>query len=166
MGNALVNAVFEFVDEWLERLPEQLDVARNNFNTAEINLDDAEADYNDWLQNDGITLSECMIEKSYIIRQLKDRNEDGSLAIRAGHEKRCLNVRKAELNATVKRLQACKKEKLQRVEGLKRILRAMNDARREVEKNLCKVNRPIWEQIEEECFVKLGIERPYYHGGK
>jgi hypothetical protein len=166
VGNALVNAVFEFVDERIERLPEQLIVARNNINTAEINLDDAEVDYNDWLQNDGITLSECMIEKSNIIQQLKGRNEDGSLVIRAGDEKRHLNARKTELNGTIKRLQACKKEKLQRVEGLKRILRAMNDARREVEKDLGKISRPIWEQIEEGCFVKLGIERPYYHGGK
>jgi hypothetical protein len=166
VGNSLVNAVFEFVDERIERLPEQLVVARNNINTAEIKLDDAEADYNDWLQNDGITLSECMLERSHIIRQMKDRNEDGSLVIKPGDEKRRLNARKSELNATMKRLQAGKKEKLQRVEGLKRALRAMTDARREVEKNLGKVNRPVWEQIEEECFVKLGIERPYYHGGK
>ncbi len=122
VGNALVNAVFEFVDEQIERLPEQLVVARNNINTAKINLDDAEADYNDWLQNDGIALSECIIEKSFIIRQLKNRNEDGSLVIQAGDEKRQLNARKAELNATMKRLKVCKKEKRQRVEGLKRIL--------------------------------------------
>jgi hypothetical protein len=57
VGNSLVNAVFEFVDERIERLLEQLVVARNNINTDELNLDDAEADYNDWLQNDGITLS-------------------------------------------------------------------------------------------------------------
>jgi hypothetical protein len=133
VGNSLVNAVFEFVDERIERLPEQLVVARNNINTAEINLDDAEADYNDWLQNDGITLSECMLERSHIIRQMKDRNEDGSLVIKPGDEKRRLNARKSELNATMKRLQAGKKEKLQRVEGLKRALRAMTDARREVE---------------------------------
>jgi hypothetical protein len=50
-------AVFEFVDERIERLLEQLVVAQNNINTDELNLDDAEADYNDWLQNDGITLS-------------------------------------------------------------------------------------------------------------
>ncbi len=49
--------MFEFVDERIERLLEQLVVAQNNINTDELNLDDAEADYNDWLQNDGITLS-------------------------------------------------------------------------------------------------------------
>jgi hypothetical protein len=38
VGNALVNAVLEFVDEWIERLPEQLVVAQNNINTTEINL--------------------------------------------------------------------------------------------------------------------------------
>ncbi len=42
----------------------------------------------------------------------------------------------------------------------------MKELRREVEKNLGKLDRPIWEQIEEECFTKQGIERPYYHGGK
>lgn len=35
-----------------------------------------------------------------------------------------------------------------------------------MEESLGKVSRPIWAQIEEKCFVKLGIERPYYHGGK
>jgi hypothetical protein len=40
----------------------------------------------------------------------------------------------------------------------------MNDARREVEKKIGKVNRPIWGQIEEECFVKIGIDQPYYYG--
>ena len=126
---------------WMNKL-EQLVVARNNINTAKINLDDAEADYNDWLQNDGIALSECIIEKSFIIRQLKNRNEDGSLVIQAGDEKRQLNARKAELNATMKRLKVCKKEKRQRVEGLKRILQTMNDARREVDFFLVKSTGP------------------------
>ncbi len=49
------------------RLPEQLIVVQNNINTAKINLDDAEADYNEWLQNDGITLYECMIEKRKLL---------------------------------------------------------------------------------------------------
>ncbi len=42
----------------------------------------------------------------------------------------------------------------------------MKEVHREVEKNLGKLDRPIWEKIEEECFTKQGIERPYYHGGK
>jgi hypothetical protein len=79
--NSLVNAVFEFVDECIEGLPEQLVVAHNNINTAEINLEDAEADYNDWLQNDGTTLSECLIEKSNIVQWLKGQNGEGSLLI-------------------------------------------------------------------------------------
>ncbi len=49
VGSTLVNAVFEFADEHIERLPEQLVIVQNNINTAESNLDDAEADYNDWL---------------------------------------------------------------------------------------------------------------------
>ena len=65
------------------------------------------------------------------------------MVIKPGDEKRRLNARKSELNATMKRLQAGKKEKLQRVEGLKRALRAMTDARREVEKNLGKIGRLI-----------------------
>jgi hypothetical protein len=42
----------------------------------------------------------------------------------------------------IKRLQACKKEKFQRVEGLKRILQTMNDARREVDFFLVKSTGP------------------------
>jgi hypothetical protein len=75
-----------------------------------------------------------------------------------------LNARKAELNTAMKGSQATKKEKVQRVEGLRRILWAIGDAKQEVEKSLGKVSRPISEQIEEGCFVKLGIECPYYHG--
>jgi hypothetical protein len=164
--NSLVNALFEFMDERIERLPEELIVARNNIITAEINLDDAIAVHDGWLQNDGISLSDFMIEKSRIIQQLKARNEDGSLLIRDREEKKNLNVSKSDLNAAIKRLQADKKEKVQRVDGFKKILRTMSNARREVEKRLGKVSRPIWEQIEETCFVNLGIERPYYHGGK
>ncbi len=105
----------------MERLPEDIVIARNNINTAEINLDDASKDYEDWLQNDGILLSECQIEKSSIIQQHKARNKDGSFVIQAG-EKRQANGRKAELNVTVKRLQAVKKVKVDRLDGLKKIL--------------------------------------------
>jgi hypothetical protein len=133
VGNALVNAMFEFVDEQIERLLEELIISRNNMNTAEINLEVATKDYNNWLQNDGILLTECMIEKSNIIQQLKTRNEDGSFAI-SGVEKRNMSARKKELNTTAKQLQIVKKEKSQRVEGLKRILRAMNEAIKETEK--------------------------------
>ncbi len=68
MGNALVNAVFEII-------------SRNNINTVEINLEDVTEEYNNWLQNDGILLTDCMIEKTNIIQQLKTRNEDGSFVI-------------------------------------------------------------------------------------
>jgi hypothetical protein len=34
VGNAVVNAIYEFVDEHIERLLKQLIVARNNINTA------------------------------------------------------------------------------------------------------------------------------------
>ena len=166
VGNAFVNVLYEFVDERIEKLPEQLIVARNNINTAQINLDDAQADYDDWMQNDGISLSGYMLEKSNIIAQLKARNDDGSLVIQGQDQKKQLNARKAELNRAVKELQVTKKEKLGRCEGLKKILREMNDAKRGVEKTLGKVDRPIWERIEEGCFVTLGIDRPYYHGGK
>jgi hypothetical protein len=166
VGNALVNCLYEFVDERIEKLPEQLIIARNNINTAEINVDEANRDFNDWLQNDGITLSGHMIEKSNIIQQLKARNEDGTFVVRDQNMKKELNARKSELHALIKRLQAEKKEKTLRLEGLKKLLRTMSDKKRDVEKNLGKVARPIWEQIEEDCFVKFGIERPYYHGGK
>jgi hypothetical protein len=52
-----------------------------------------------------------------------------------------LNARKAELNTAIKGAQATKKEKVQRVEGLRRIFWAMGDAKREVEKSLGKVSR-------------------------
>jgi hypothetical protein len=39
--NALVNAVLEFVEEQIERLPEELLITCNNINTAKINLEDA-----------------------------------------------------------------------------------------------------------------------------
>jgi hypothetical protein len=68
VGNALVNAVFEII-------------SRNNINTVEINLEDVTEEYNNWLQNDGILLTDCMIEKTNIIQQLKTRNEDGSFVI-------------------------------------------------------------------------------------
>jgi len=138
VGNALVNAVFEFVDERIERLPEELIISRNNMNMAKINLEDTTEDYNNWLQNDGILLTECMIEKSNIIQQLKTHNEDGSFVI-SGVEKRNMNARKTELNTTAKQLQILKKKKSQRVEGLKRILRAMNEAAKETEKSIGKV---------------------------
>ncbi len=138
VGNALVNTLYEFVDERIEKLPEQLIVARNNINTAQINLDDAQADYDDWMQNDGISLSGYMLEKSNIIAQLKARNDDGSLVIQGQDQKKQLNARKAELNRAIKELQVTKKEKLGRCEGLKKILREMNDAKRGVEKHLGK----------------------------
>jgi hypothetical protein len=138
VGNALVNSVFEFVDERIERLPEELIISRNNMITAEINLEDATEDYNNWLQNDGILLTECMIEKSNIIQQLKTHNEDGSF-VSSGVEKRNMSARKKELNMTAKQLQIVKKEKSQRVEGLKRILQAMNEATKETEKSIGKV---------------------------
>jgi len=68
VGNALVNAVFEII-------------SRNNINTVKINLEDVTEEYNNWLQNDGILLTDCMIEKTNIIQQLKTRNEDGSFVI-------------------------------------------------------------------------------------
>jgi hypothetical protein len=81
VGNAVVNAIYGFVDEHIERLLKQLIVARNNINTAKINLEDAQAEHDDWIQNDGITLSDYMLEKGNIIQQLKARNDNGSLVI-------------------------------------------------------------------------------------
>ena len=74
-------------------------------------------------------------------------------------EKRQLNARKAELNAIVRSLEALKKVIVDRVGSLKK---NMKEARREVETTLGKLDRPTWEQIEEECFTKQGIEWPYF----
>ena len=35
-----------------------------------------------------------------------------------------------------------------------------------MEERIERLSRPIWERIEQECFVKFGIEHPYYHRGK
>jgi hypothetical protein len=42
----------------------------------------------------------------------------------------------------------------------------MEKEKRKVEENIGKLSRPIWAQIKEKCFVKFGIDHPYYHGGK
>lgn len=77
-------------------------------------------------------------------------------------EKKQLNARNAELNAIVSSLKVLKKVIVDRADSLKKILQNMKEARRVVETTLGKLDRPTWEQIEEECFTKQGIEWPYY----
>jgi hypothetical protein len=77
-----------------------------------------------------------------------------------------MNAQNKVLIAEVKKLQSAKKQQTDRIDGLKKILREMEKEKRKVEEKIGNLSQPIWAQIKEKCFVKFGIDRPYYHGGK
>jgi hypothetical protein len=93
IGNALVGSIFEWVEQRVEQLAEAEIISRNNILSAEINLDDAVEEYNNWLQNEGIRLTECMLEKKGIQVQLKAKDDAKKLIIMDRLVRRELNDR-------------------------------------------------------------------------
>ncbi len=66
--------------------------------------------------------------------------------------------------AETKLLQRTKKEINDRIDVLKNIHKEME--KQKMEERIGKLNRPIWNRIEQECYVNFRIEYPYYYGGK
>jgi hypothetical protein len=93
IGNALVGSIFEWVEQRVEQLAEAEIISRNNILSAEINLDDAVEEYNNWLQNEGIRLMECMLEEKGIQVQLKAKEDAKKLIIMDRLVRRELNDR-------------------------------------------------------------------------
>ena len=166
IGNILVDSIFEWVEERVETLTPEEVVARNNILSDNINTENATQEFNLWLENDGIRLTDFILEKRTIQQQLKEKDGKNQLIIRDAARRRELNARNKELIAEVKQLQSAKKQHGDRVKALRKILREMEKRKKELEANIGKLSRPIWAQIEEKCFVKFGIDRPYYHEGK
>jgi hypothetical protein len=82
IGNVLVDSIFEWVEERVEQLTEEEVVACNNILSAEINIENSERDFNQWLENDGIHLTDCILEKKTLQQQLKEKSNENQLIIR------------------------------------------------------------------------------------
>jgi len=79
--NILVDAIFEWVEQRIEQLSEEEVIACNKLLSAEINLDTCTGQHTDWLQNDGIKLTDLLLEKRIIQQQLDEKNEENRLVI-------------------------------------------------------------------------------------
>jgi len=77
--------------------------------SAEINVENSVEEFNRWLENDGIRLTDYMLEKQTIQRQLKEKDEDNRLIIRDATVRHEMNARNKFLIAEVKGLQSAKK---------------------------------------------------------
>ncbi len=68
MGNSLISSFLEWVEERVEKLlPNEVE-ARNRVLYATLQLSSANTDYESWLQNGGILLTDIQLEK----KQMKD----------------------------------------------------------------------------------------------
>jgi hypothetical protein len=120
IGNILVDSIFEWVEERVETLTPEEVVAWNNILSADINTENATQEFNLWLENDGIRLTDFILEKRTIQQQLKEKDGENQLIIWDAARRRELNARNKELIAEVKQLQSAKKQHGDRVEALKK----------------------------------------------
>ena len=68
-------------------------VARNNILSDNINTENATQEFNLWLENDGIRLTDFILEKRTIQQQLKEKDGENQLIIRDAARRRELNAR-------------------------------------------------------------------------
>lgn len=66
IGNTLIDGLFEWVEERVEVLPNEVVEARNSVLFGAVHHQRLTEDYEDWLQNDGMTLIEKQLNKSFL----------------------------------------------------------------------------------------------------
>ncbi len=100
-------------------------VAHNNILSANINLDNAMQEFDLWLENDGIHLTDCILEKRTIQQQLKEKDEENKLIRRDAALWWEMNAWNKVFVAKVKQLQSAKKQHSDRIDASKKILKHM-----------------------------------------
>ena len=73
IGNTLVDALLEWIEERVEQLHTDEVATRNKCLYAQIQLDNATEDNERWLQNDGIILNDLILEKKEVQRIVNER---------------------------------------------------------------------------------------------
>jgi len=121
IGNILVDSIFVWLEQIVEQLTEEEVVARNNILSAEINIKNSECYFNQWLENDEIHLTDCILKKKKKKQQqLKEKNNGNQLIIMDSVSQQEMNAQNKALIAKVKRLQSAKKQQTDRSDGLKK----------------------------------------------
>jgi len=64
--NSLVDCIFEWIEERIEKLSPNQIQARNSFIFAKVQYDCLKENYDEWLQNDGILLVDKQLNKSFL----------------------------------------------------------------------------------------------------
>lgn len=73
VGNSLVDAFLEWIEERVEQLQPEEVLARNKCLYAQIQFENAKKDRENWMQNDGIFLNDVTMEKKELQRVLDER---------------------------------------------------------------------------------------------
>jgi len=66
IGNSLVDGLFEWVEERIEKLTDPEIQARNSVLFAEVQYERLKEDYGHWLENDGLDLVDKQLNKSFL----------------------------------------------------------------------------------------------------
>jgi hypothetical protein len=73
IGNSLVGSVFEWIEERVEKMTAEEIEARNSVLFAEVQHDRAKEEYNHWLENDGITLVDKQLSKTFLKETFQEK---------------------------------------------------------------------------------------------
>ena len=73
IGNTLVDCIFEWIEERIEKLtPAEIEV-RNSFLFAKVQYDRVKEHYDEWLQNDGILLVDKQLQRSFLSMTFQEK---------------------------------------------------------------------------------------------
>ena len=69
----MVDCIFEWIEEHIEKpTPNQIQ-ARNSFLFAKVQYDRLKENYDEWIQNDGILLVDKQLNKSFLKKALSEK---------------------------------------------------------------------------------------------
>jgi len=167
VGNRLLNSVFEWIKERIEKRSDQHKEISNLIHAARLNLETATENFNSWIQQQGILLTEKQIEKNQIKEQLSEKDDNGKFVIVDRNIRREMSYQITLLTQETKLLQQEKKQ-LQdtKAECSKQLTITKSNGKTAMEA-LGKIKNPICEEIEDKILnLKHGITRAHYHGGE
>jgi hypothetical protein len=167
MGNRLIASVFEWIKARVEKWSPQQIAITNLIYGAQLNYDRASEDFNTWIEQDGILLTEKQIEKKCLKDQLSEKDDNGRFIIHDRIARRQMNDQIKFIMQEIKVLQLEKKQVTDtRMECSKQLSIIKADAKKSMEA-LGTITYPISDEIEDKILKsKHGITKSHYHGGE
>ena len=162
LGNYFLNSFFDWIDYRIEHVTDEEKQRRKDFGIVIQELDEMNEKWDEFLNDEGHNLAECILEKSHLLETKEERDNDGNY-MHPLQERKELEVVIKGVTAQINELKKKKKTIEDDLKLKKKIYvvikKQMDDYRAARGKK-----GDVRIQLERKL-LQFGISRPPYHGG-